>query len=347
MKRRLSSASDRGRVFIGCAAALSFLLSGVAHAEPTAADKDAARALMLSGIERRDKGDLKAALKDFQAADGIMHVPSTGIEVAKTLAALGQLIEARDAAQGVVRLPSSGGEPQPFVDARRKARALSEEIEGKLPSLLLQVTNTPGGAQPSAVFLDDRLVNLSIVSSPHKVNPGHYSVRVQAGEATGRAEADVRERETKTVTVDFGASNKAVATPAPEVVTDKEPEKVDEAPAEPKSDNTLKYVGYAGLGVGAVGLVVGTITGVMVLSNRKDLDAMCPNGRCPKGEPTEKLEGTQSLSTLSTVAFIVGAIGVGVGITSLILHKPKPTPTSSARVTPFLGPGSVGVRGVF
>ena len=49
----------------------------MAHADPSAADKETARALMNEGRTDRDKGDLKAAVKAFAAADALMHVPTT------------------------------------------------------------------------------------------------------------------------------------------------------------------------------------------------------------------------------------------------------------------------------
>ncbi|MEO7109611.1 MAG: hypothetical protein ABI183_04150, partial [Polyangiaceae bacterium] len=96
---------------------------------PTAADKDTARALMAQGADLRDKNDLKGALQSFQAADAIMHVPSTSLEVAKTAAALGQLVEARDAALAAARYPVNPGEPKPFVNARKEAQSLGDELE--------------------------------------------------------------------------------------------------------------------------------------------------------------------------------------------------------------------------
>ena len=43
-----------------------------------------------------------------------MHVPTTGYEVAHQEAALGMLVEARDMALRVTRLPAEAHEPAPF-----------------------------------------------------------------------------------------------------------------------------------------------------------------------------------------------------------------------------------------
>src|SRR5947207_9657736 len=65
----------------GCAAfvlALSLAVASPALAAPSAADRETARALVVEGKQRRDKGDLPGALESFKAADAIMRVPTTG-----------------------------------------------------------------------------------------------------------------------------------------------------------------------------------------------------------------------------------------------------------------------------
>ena len=108
------------------ALAVGFILGAVASvahaAEPTAAEKVTARGMMDEGHARRDAGDHKAALAQFQGADAIMHVPTTGLEVAREQVALGQLVEARDTLQRVIRTPATGDEPEAFRTARTDAR---------------------------------------------------------------------------------------------------------------------------------------------------------------------------------------------------------------------------------
>src|ERR1700683_2568222 len=108
-----------------CACVL--LLSGVsvrvAHAEPTASEKETARTMMDEGHARRDAGDHKAALAQFLGADAIMHVPTTGVEVGREQIALGLLVEARDTLERIMRTPAVPGEPEAFGLARRTADA--------------------------------------------------------------------------------------------------------------------------------------------------------------------------------------------------------------------------------
>src|SRR4051794_22145874 len=79
---------------------------GRASAEPTASGKETARGLMTEARDLRDKNDLRGALSRFQAADAIMRVPTTGLEVARTEAALGLLVEARDTIHRVLAIPA-------------------------------------------------------------------------------------------------------------------------------------------------------------------------------------------------------------------------------------------------
>jgi hypothetical protein len=96
--------------------------------EPTEAEKESARVLLDEGDARIEQADLEGALRAYEAADVVMHVPTTGIEVAKTLERLGRLAEADRAARGVIEHPQPADEPVEFSEARRQAQALRERI---------------------------------------------------------------------------------------------------------------------------------------------------------------------------------------------------------------------------
>ena len=76
--------------------------SGVAVAQ-SSAQRETARELMTEGTKHSDAGEKAAALKSFEGAHSIMNVPSTGIALARALAAVGRLLDARDMALAVRR----------------------------------------------------------------------------------------------------------------------------------------------------------------------------------------------------------------------------------------------------
>jgi hypothetical protein len=100
-------------------------------------------------------------------------------------------------------------------------------------------------------------------------------------------------------------------------------------------------------GVGAAGIAVGSIFGATALGKRSDLDAVCSNRQCP---PTRKddITSLKTASTISTIGFIVGAVGVVAG-TALLVFGGKATTEKSAglQVSPYVGVGNAGFTGTF
>jgi hypothetical protein len=313
-----------------CAPVLAALLSfaATAHADPTAADKETARSLMADGRAARDNHDLKGALRSFQAADAIMGVPTTGFEVAKTQAALGLLVEARDTALRVMlRSPEQPGEPQPFKDARNNAQELNEELEGRIPSLKVIVKGLAEDATPM-VTIDDARIAPQALAAPRKLNPGHHVVVARAGSAQQMAEVGVAEKEYKEVTLELLPSSQQPST---------------------QRSGTSRALMFGGFGLAGVGAIVGTITGGMSMSKTSSLKNNCPNNQCPPLTYSD-FDQAHTMATISTLAFFAAGVGAAVGVGSLILGKSSETsaaPATQARVEPWIGVGTAGVRGAF
>lgn len=333
--------ASRLRLRVVLPLAVFCVLPSIALAQtPTAADKDTARSLMTQGNDLRAKGDLKGALSSFQAADAIMHVPSTGIEVAKTEAALGLLVEARDAALAVSRTAPQPNEPKPFVEARKQAQDLAADLEPRIPTLQITVKHVPPGSTP-AVEVDGVAIPAAAVGFPRKVNPGHHVIVATAGEAHAQAEADVVERESKGVLLDLP---EIAATPTgPTPVEGPKPQPGhDEAPK--KKFPVLAVVGF---GVGIAGVAVGSVTGLMSISKTSSLKDQCPNDQCPASVyDSDQFQSDKStastLGTISTISFIVGGVGIAVGVVGLVLPRGQAsahaTTGSAERTKPFLSP---------
>ncbi|MBK8251450.1 MAG: hypothetical protein IPK82_02130 [Polyangiaceae bacterium] len=170
--------------------ALALAAPGV-FAEPTAADKETARALLLDGRAKMAAKDYEAALKSLKAAHAIMNVPTTGLDLARALSALNQLIEARELALQVVRMPAAPGESSAFADARKEAEAFAADLAPRVPSIVINVT----GGTPAEVKVNGTAIKLDTLGLPRKVNPGHHVVTVQSNtNQTVTRELDIKER---------------------------------------------------------------------------------------------------------------------------------------------------------
>ncbi|MGH7440819.1 MAG: hypothetical protein ACRENE_34495, partial [Polyangiaceae bacterium] len=112
----------------------------------------------------------------------------------------------------------------------------------------------------------------------------------------------------------------------------------------------LRIGGWVGIGVGVVGAVVGTI---FVAKNHSDLDSannLCGSSACPmskKGQIDDLDSSASSASTAAWISYGVGIVGVGAGVTMLLLSGGKSAPPPQAAglsgARPWVGPGSAGV----
>ncbi|WP_394838272.1 hypothetical protein LVJ94_15310 [Pendulispora rubella] len=323
---------------------LSLATAGAVHAQPTAAEKDMARTLMGEGEAQRDRGDLEAALKSFQAADAIMHVPTTSLEVAKTQTALGRFLEAQEMVAAVLHYPVKRNEPRPFTIARENAKALQDDLDRRTPTILIHVAQMGRTADfPATLTFDGTAISEPAPGTGRKVNPGHHVIAAQAGDLSTRVEIDIVERETRNVTLRLGTPEPAASPVA---------EGASVVPPPPgKEPSKPNYLAYTGFGVGAAGVAVGAITGIVVLANAGDLRDSCnkPPGNTCTGDDVDKLSSTKTWATVSTVSFIVGGAGLAVGTLALVFGKSPSTSTRAAtpRVEPWFGVASAGVSGQF
>jgi hypothetical protein len=316
--------------------------------------------MMQEGRDLREKNDLKGALARFKAADDIMHVPTTTLEVARTQASIGMLVEALDTIAALRKTPSAADDPQPFKDARAKADDLDTQLEARVPSLTITVTGAAEGDTP-AVSIDGTSLPQAVVGLPRKVDPGHHVVSAHAASGDAKEEIDVAEGEKKDVALALVAGGE-------------KPEEAAETPAGAVV-HTPGPLTYAGIVVGGVGLIAGSVTGLMSLSKASTVKDECKAKMCLPGQQTSDLNSANSLATISTISFAVAAAGAGVAIVSLIVgHRPAGSapasappadpdaapgsadpgteatpaaPQSRLQVTPWIGAGSAGIFGTF
>jgi hypothetical protein len=325
-----SEVRSRARLFAVLAACIvTAAASSALAAEPSLSDRETARSLMEDGDAKRDKGDIKAALKSYEGADAIMHVPTTGLEVGRAQAALGLLLEARETLNRVERLPAKPNEPAPFAAARTTAAELSSQLAQRIPTIVVTVKNADP-AQPPEIIIDGEKIPAAAADAPRKLNPGAHSVIVRAGGVDKEQKVLVAEREQKVVSVDLKAPAVVEATPPDD--------------GQPKKSALPKILIFGGFGLAAVGIGVGSVTGLMSISQTNDIKPSC-NPNCPTSKQSD-IDSARSLGNISTVAFIVGGAGAAAGVIGLVLNHKQET-TSTAGITPVVGPTWAGLTGRF
>ena len=321
--------------------------------EPSAADKETARDYLIEGRKKLEKKDYQGALKSLKAAHTIMNVPTTGLDYARALEGLGQLIEARAVVLAVARLPPRSGEPEAFADARVAAGALAERLATRIASVVVTVKGLPPGIEPT-LTLDGVSLPAATLGLPRKVDPGAHVVAASAPGFT-TVEKRVELRDAATVAVELGFQA-ATATPAPRSRPSETGEPSLGGPASaprtgpartarpllvlppaeasaPRRPPTWAWIS-GGLGVVALGAGVGFA--VDYLNVRSQVTTACPGDVCQGHLPAQLSHWNRDLG----LSIGLGAVGVAALTTALVGAVSKPATmggsrTSSATLSPW------------
>jgi hypothetical protein len=100
---------------------------------------------------------------------------------------------------------------------------------------------------------------------------------------------------------------------------------------------------YGGFGLGAVGVVVGTVTGVLALSTAAKVTPKCRTDICPPSTASD-LDTAKALAVTSNVAFALGALGVVAGLVGVEL---RPSKLPDVGVALWLAPQGLAAGGTF
>jgi hypothetical protein len=338
-------------------ALLLFPALASAQAPPTAsaADRAAARELAKEGTAALVRQDYAEAADRFARAGTLVHAPTLTLGLARAQVGLGKWLVALDLYNQILQEGAAPGSPPAFVKARKDARKDLDDLEPRVPSVIIVVK---GAAR--VVTLDGVAVPAATLGVKRPVDPGMH---VLHAEGDGLAPADVTvtlaERKVESVTLELKPPPR-VAPPPPVAPPPVAPPPVAPPPVAPavtppppvepvaggaRPGSVQRTLGFVGLGAGGAGLLVGAVTGVLVLSKHGEIAKACPLAYPhPCNDP--EILTYDTLGAASTGGFIVGGALVVTGIV-LLATAPKAYAATNAGVVPLLGPGWVGARGRF
>jgi hypothetical protein len=259
----------------GAAAALAvLLLSGGARGQAAAAE-----VLFEQGRAALAAGDFETACARFRASDQID--PGAGVR-----ANLGTCEERRGRLASAWEAFRSALAKLPAGDTRQaKIQASIDALEPRLPRLVLAL----GPDTPRETTVSEGAAAIGTAGTfgvPLPFDPGVHHLTVTApGRDPRPLDVTLTEGKTTTITVDVAAAPSAAsASPGPWIVG----------------------------GIGLAGLVVGGVTGALVLQKKSVTNADCTATSCTAAGEAAASAG-RTLGPVSTVGLVVGAAGVTAG----------------------------------
>lgn len=292
----------------------------IARAEPTAAERETARSLMDEADALRAQGELWRALERYEAADQLMGVPTTGIEVARTQLALKRLVEACATAIEVANSAAAPNESPLFAQARSEAQAMVEDLRPRIPSLTVYVE--PIGLAYD-LTLDGAAVPAAARGLPYKLNPGPHALLVQApGYRPVSEHVTLEESQRMQLRV------RLIRNPPPPklalpLAADPDPraERERRVIARLQAANEAGRVrGYLALGVGGAVLATGIATGIVAVVETEQAKQRCIEKRCPSSVQPD-LDRANVIANVANVTIPLGLLGVAYGLFELLTHS--------------------------
>ncbi len=335
---------------LGPAVGIALLLASSSAGATSPADIATARELYKQGADAFDAGHAAVAVEKLKAAWALLETPVIGVELARAHEKLGHLIEAREAAIAVLRMPKAPDETALSTSARADADKLAVAIEKRVPHVTIHLNGAT--AESTNVKLDGIPIPQAALIAPRQANPGTHEL--VADTTDGRhasATFTVGESEMKEVMLEIPAAPSVVAVKPPVPNVTPEPT-VPAAPVASTHHASLSPLVWIGITVGGAGFVVGAIAGGMAFGAKGSLTTNCTlsNGTgdgktvCPASSASN-LSFAQTSGIVSTVGFVGFGVGVAVFVTGLLLSGGR-EPAHRASIAPMLGPIS-GVSGTF
>lgn len=323
---------------------LLILSAAPAGAQVDESDRKTARALGEEATALFAQGDYKAALKKYEVAYKLVPVTTLGVRVARTLDKLGRLVEAEARYVEVLAMELPQGAPAVHVEAKEQAKKELDALRPRIPSLIVD-PDVPA-TEDVRVTLDGAALRPDEWRKRKAVDPGVHRVLItRAGFEVGK---DVKVIEGDIAHVPLSLPKTVPPPPASSASASAEPPKPPPPASTPKPASTpvadagpRRAIGFAALGVGAVGFAVGLYGYLGAAAKQGTLDQKCKAGDCPPSAWGD-LDTYESKKRLATVGTVVGLVGAAAGGVLLFTDVGK-----TRRTTGFVGPGTVGVRGTF
>jgi hypothetical protein len=272
-------------------------------------DPAAADALFKEGRAAANRGDWPTACAKFEQSQDLDPAAGTLANLATCEEHLGRLTQSLAHARAAIAQLPRGDSRIPIV------KKLAADLEKRIARLTIRVAaDVPDG---SRVVLDGTEIPAASLGGALPVDPGNHTLSLFAA---GRRERRVASSEPST-------SEAPLTTPA-------------------SSGSGARVAGFVIGGLGVASLVVGGITGGMVIAKKQTVEQHCDTKKACDPQGLDAGSSGKTLATVSTITVAAGAALLATGVVIILVSGNK-HPKATVGATATTSGGSVVFDGRF
>lgn len=333
------------------------LVTTPAYAQRSVSDKAAAEALFDEGLQlMNDKRYVEACpkLEESQRIDAgigtLLYLAECYEKTGRTASAWATFREAASAA-------SAAGQ----ADRARQGKARADHLEESLSKLTISVATENKSIAGFQVTRSGEAVQAPLFDSAVPVDPGQLVIEatapgyqpftrtVSVPPNNGRAQIQI-----PPLVPLAGGSAVAPATAAGSTATGQTGTEQQQTESDVLAQNasgdegdTARTVGVVLMGVGAAGLVVGSVFGIDALQKNSDAKDICgDDASCPSQEGEDLSNEAQDAALVSTIGFIAGGASLVAGAV-VYFTAADGSETGRMQVSPVAGGAQLSFSGRF
>jgi hypothetical protein len=316
------------------AAGLVSAAAGDARAEPSEGSAAAAESLFQEARKLIDAKRFSEACPKLVASHKLAPAVGTLLNLADCYERAGQLASAWARFHEAIALAQRLGRP----DREKTAKDRADKLEPRLIRLTIVSQD-----KDADVKLDGNVLDPAVLGTPVPVDPGKHAIEASAkGKKPFTTTIDVSDR-VRTPSVEVPALDAD-----PDAVKASTPPTTDSYPEEARSDgSTQRIASYVLMGVGVVGIGVGTVFGLKTSSTWSDAKTHCTGLECDR-TGVQLATDAKNAGTVSTIAFVAGGALLAGGAILFFTAPSAHAKSGAAKdVRVGVGLGSVTMQGSF
>lgn len=232
------------------------------------------------------------------------------------------------------------------LDVRNECTRRVGEVNAAMPTIVFEAKDLSGKDLAAVkVTMDGEALAERLEGTALSIDPGEHSfVFDTEGQPQLTKQLIIHEGEKdRHESLSFGETAASPTTTVPPIA---------EAPPVVPIHSRIKLgsqksLAIAAAGVGTVGVIVGAVFGVQAMSKKSAAQKACPNS-CADQAGVEAWSKAKTAGNVSTVAFIVGGVGLAGGAVLWFTTRPETAGTGGGRgIRIGMGPSAIQVKGTW